>query len=330
MIVIRRIFYIITFLTFLLTGTLTLYYGKETFHLGSNSRVDSIPDQKAYHFVLIPEELDNEYWFLVEEGARDAAKLHDVYLEYLGPKQADIDEHLKTIDMAIAGRVDGIMTQGISDEEFTPLLNKAVKNGIPVVTVDTDAPNSNREVYIGTDNYYAGFLAGKALIQDTKGQQNVAIITGRFEASHQKLRVQGFKDAVQNEKRIKIIAVEESNISKIGAIESTYNLLKEYPDLNAFYGTSALDGIGIAQVVERLKSTEDLYIMAFDTLPDTLSYIEKGTIDATVVQFPYQMGYQAVEKLIELQEGSKQENIQHTKTEIFRKEDLPLLPALIR
>ncbi|WP_394186698.1 sugar-binding protein [Metabacillus halosaccharovorans] len=321
--------YIMTFSLFLLTGALTLYYGKETFHFEpeESPEAEAATTEQKLHFVLIPEELDNDYWHLVEQGARDAAKFHNVYLEYLGPKQANNDEHLKTIDMVIAGLVDGVITQGVADPEFNTLITKAKEKLIPIVTIDTDAPESDRAAYVGTDNYYSGFLAGKALLNDTKGEQKVAIITGRHEAPHQKLRVQGFKDAVATEKRIEIVAVEESNITEIGAVEAAHQVLQQHPKLTAFYGTSALDGIGIAKVVKSQKAEDDLYIIGFDILPETLQYIEEGTIEATVVQFPYQMGYEAVEKLILLNKGEKLEPLQHTDTKVIHKDDLPISPA---
>jgi ribose transport system substrate-binding protein len=328
----RRFLYIFTFLLFLLTSFLTIYYGKETFHFAEGAVLTeekgTVPQQEPqYHFVLIPEELDNDYWRLVEQGARDAAKFHNVYIEYLGPKQANNDEYLKTIDMAIAGLVDGVITQGLADEEFETLVTKAKEKLIPVVTIDTDAPKSDRAVYVGTDNYYSGFLAGKAIINNTTGPQQVAIITGRSGASHQQLRVQGFKDAVATEKRIKVIAVEESNITEIGAVEAAHKILRQHPSTTAFYGTSALDGIGIAQVVKNLKAEDDLYIIGFDILPETIEYIEEGTIEATVVQFPYQMGYEAVERMIQLNEGMELEPLQHTDTKVIFKEDLPISPS---
>ena len=64
-------------------------------------KIESASDEAVstyqYHFVLVPEELDNEYWQLVQKGAADAAEVHRVYLEYLGPKQADLDDHLKPL-----------------------------------------------------------------------------------------------------------------------------------------------------------------------------------------------------------------------------------------
>jgi ribose transport system substrate-binding protein len=287
--------------------------------------VKAAQEKYKYHLVLVPEELDNEYWRLVEKGAQAAAKKYGVLLEYVGPKQANIDVHLKTIEMAAASKVDGIMTQGL-DDQFTPLINRIVEQGIPVVTVDTDTVNSKRLAYIGTDNYYSGYLAGKALIADTKGQANVAIITGSFYKNHQQQRVKGFEDAVKSEKGIHIIDVEESEISRVRAAEKTYQILQNHPNVNAFFGTSALDGVGIAQVVEQYKKPGQIYIISFDTLPETLEYIRKGTIHATVVQEPYQMGYGAVKIMIDLLNGKKVPSIIHTDTRILRAEDLPPNP----
>lgn len=277
-----------------------------------------------YHFVLVPEELDNEYWRLVEKGAKAAAKEYGVLLEYAGPKQANIDDHVKTIEMSAASKVDGIMTQGLSDKQFTPLINRVVSKGIPVITVDTDAANSLRLAYIGTDNYYSGFLAGKALIQDTKGRANVAIITGSFYANHMQQRVKGFQDAVKAEKGIHIVAVEESEISRVKAAEKANQILKDHPEVNAFFGTSALDGIEIAHVVEKYEKQDQIYIIGFDVLPETLEYIRKGTIKATVVQEPYEMGYRAVKMMIDLREGKTVPSIVHTETRIMRIGDLPV------
>lgn len=313
--------YTMGILFFLASCAFSVFYGYKVMSHGLPEEDRSI-EKNNYHFVLVPEELDNDYWRLVEKGALAAAKEFGVLLEYAGPKQANIDEHLKTIEMSMASKVDGIITQGLSDEQFTPLINRVVDR-VPVITIDTDAPNSNRLAYIGTDNYYSGFLAGKALIEDTKGQANVAIITGSFYANHQQLRVQGFQDAVQSEPGIQIVTVEESEISRVRAAEKAYQILKDYPEVNAFYGTSALDGIGIAQVVDKYKKTNQVYIIGFDILPETLDYISKGAIKATVVQEPYEMGYRAVKMMIDLIEGKKIPPVEHTNTRIMRAADLP-------
>jgi ribose transport system substrate-binding protein len=307
-------------LCFLASCAFSVFYGYKVVSHDLPSECQT-GEKYNYHFVLVPEELDNDYWRLVEEGAKKAAEEHGVLLEYAGPRQANIDEHLKTIEMSMASKVDGIITQGLSDEQFTPLINRVVEK-LPVITIDTDAANSDRMAYIGTDNYYSGFLAGKALIEDTNGQANVAIITGNYYANHQQQRVQGFRDAVESEEGITIITVEESEISRVRAAEKTYQILTDYPEVDAFYGTSALDAIGIAQVVDKFRKQNQVYIIGFDSLPETLKYISKGTIQATVVQEPYEMGYRSVTMMIDLIEGKKVSPVVHTDTRIMRAADL--------
>lgn len=310
-------------LFFLVSCSFSIFYGLKV--VTHDLPIEKSTQEKYnYHFVLVPEELDNEYWRLVEQGAKAAAKQYGVLLEYAGPKQSNIDDHLKTIEMSAASKVDGIMTQGLSDDQFTPLINRVVAKGIPVITVDTDAANSRRLAYIGTDNYYSGFLAGKALITDTKGKANVAIITGSFLRNHQIQRVKGFQDAVKGEKGIHIIALEESDISRVQAAEKANKILQDHPEVNAFFGTSALDGIEIAHVVEKYKKQDQVYIIGFDVLPETLKYIRKGNINATVVQEPYEMGYRAVKMMIDLIEGKTVPPIVHTNTRIMRITDLPV------
>nr|WP_046174236.1 sugar-binding protein [Domibacillus indicus] len=323
MIRVKVIFYSGLFLSFLCASGLMLYFGKETFHVSSEQRK---AEEFAYHFVLIPEEVDNAYWRLVEKGARDAAKVHGVYVDYIGPKQANREEHVKTFHAAIAGRVDGIMVQGGEDPALLELLAKAKQKGIPAVTVDTDSPKSSRAAYIGTNNYYAGFLAGQALLKDTSGSQYVGIVTGRFQSANQKLRVDGFKAAVQQEKRIQIMGIEESNITKIGAVEAAYRLMKQHPGITALYGTSALDAAGIAGVATYLRR-DDMYVIGFDTLPETLALIKAEAVRASVTQNPYEMGYKAVESLVKIKNGESVEPLQHTPTRVIRKNDLVKEPV---
>jgi ribose transport system substrate-binding protein len=316
--ILKRTIYIVLFLLLSVNFMMMLIFGKETFQI-KNKPATAI--KYDYHFVLISEEADNPYWRLIEKGARDAAKKYNVYLEYLGPKQVDNSEQLKYMDQSIAGNVDGLIAQGITSKRFDQLVNKAFEKGIPFVTVDTDAPESERAVYVGSDNYRAGVLAGEALIKGTQGEQIVGIVTGRLDSSSQQQRIKGFKDAIQQQRRMKVVATKESNITKSGAVQATYDILREHPDVTAFYGTSALDGTGISLVVNQLQL--DPTIISFDILPQTIKLLEEGSIDATVAQYPYEMGYQAIESLLYLERGEHPEELQFTKTKLVRPEHLP-------
>lgn len=289
-------------------------------------------DKPDIHLLLISQKLDSPYWRLIEQGARKAAEERGVALEYSGPVQPDIKEHIKIIEMAIASGVDGILTQGLNDREFTPVINYAMEMNIPVISVDTDAPNSNRLVYVGTDNYFAGYRVGKALIKESGGHANVGIITGSFAADNQASRVEGFQDAVKDEPGIRILDVEESNLSRSQAAEKAYQIMEKYPVVDTFYGTSSLDGLGISQALDYIDKKPDegksgnkrIKIYAFDDLPETLDLIEQGIIDATVVQKPFMMGEESVKLMLDHLNGKKIVTTYNTDATVVGKADLPL------
>ncbi|NLJ19442.1 sugar-binding protein, partial [Globicatella sulfidifaciens] len=280
----------------------------------SNDQV-SLPE---HHFVLISEEIEHEYWKFVERGAKDAESHFGVYVEYIGPHKSNPAEQVKLFDMAIAKKVDGIIVQALNDEMFTPLIDRAIDKGIPVITIDTDEPNSSRIAYIGTDNYRSGQLAGQALIEDLDGEVYIGIISNSFESTHQQQRVQGFIDVVEEVPDIKVVAMEESNNSRIGAAEKADKILREYPEITAFYGTSALDGLGIASSLMAMER-DDIYIIAFDTLEETLYLLKQGKINAIVSQEPYEMGFRSVGVLHDIFHGKEVNEVNHTNTRVIRR-----------
>ncbi|WEG14750.1 sugar-binding protein [Pullulanibacillus sp. KACC 23026] len=319
---VRGLIYAFLIVGFLASASLGLHFFLKALHYKTVLTNNSGTKPKAYHLVLIPEEVRNPYWQMVKKGADEAGKENNAVVEYTGPIQTSISEHIRFIDEAISSKVDGIITQGLNPDQMTSVINKAVEQGIPVITIDTDAPKSKRSAYVGTDNYEAGEKAGEALAEATKGRANVAIIIGSKVSANQQERVSGFKNALKNYPHIKIVAIESSNISRIQAAEKTFDIYQDHPDVNAFFGTSALDGLGIASVTSSDPQTKP-FIIGFDDLPDTLKDIKEGKIDETVAQEPYLMGYQSVELMIKLLQGKPIPTINYTDTTILDSSNLP-------
>src|SRR5690625_2169570 len=234
--------YTIAAVLFLISFIAMLIYGYKSFYIESDTN-DS-QDYK-YHFALIAEETENDYWRLIEKGAKKAAAENGIQLEYVAPQKADNNELLRLLDTMISAKVDGIIVQGVEGKRFVDLVHKGNERQLPIITIDTDVKNSERKADVGTDNHYAGQLAGTTIINNTTGDQYVGIVTGRLEAVNQQERIAGFKQAIKDHARIRVTSIKESNITEIGAAQATYALLKEYPQINALVGTSALDGIGM-------------------------------------------------------------------------------------
>ncbi|MUK87721.1 substrate-binding domain-containing protein [Ornithinibacillus sp. L9] len=316
----KSLIYLIGVILFLISFIGMIYFGYKTFYIEAENNM--APQEYTYHFALIAEESANDYWRLIEQGAKEAAKEHDIYLEYVAPQKADNDEMLKLLDRMISAQVDGIITQGIEGDRFIDIVHKATERGIPVVTVDTDIKSSERKAYVGTDNFYAGQLLGNAIIDHTSGEQYVGVVTGRFDAVNQQERLEGLKDVIKDHPRIQIVSIKESNITEVGATQATYSMLKEYPSITALVGTSALDGFGMVEGLREIAPNKDLYMVAFDVLPETLQLILQERIDGTISQAPKEMGYSSVEVMLDLQTGDLLKNEFFTETKLIQKHDL--------
>lgn len=318
----NRVIYIGLLAAFLITAGISIYFALKALQYKTADAGEKQIHEPRYHLVLIPEEMDNPYWHLVEKGAKAAAEKYHVAVEYNGPQQTDMDQHMQVVEEAIASKVDGIITQGLYPKKTESVIDQAVQQGIPVVTVDTDAPASQRAAYVGTNNFESGVLAGKTLIRAMRGEAKVGVITGSFASANQQARVDGFKAALKKAPGVQIVEIEESNITQVQAAEKTYEILKNHPDVNAFFGTSALDGLGISAVTTSYVPGKHIYVLAYDSLADTLNEIKKGTIDQTISQAPYEMGYQSVELMVDILNGKQVPKLNYTDLNVIGKTDL--------
>jgi len=315
----KTIIYIISGIIFISSFIGMIYYGYKTFYF----ETDTITvEEFDYHFVLIGEEIDNEYWRLIEQGAKESAKKNNVFLEYIAPKNADNDQMLKLLDQMISVKVDGIIVQGVEGSQFVNLIHKGIGRGIPIVTVDTDVKSSERKAYVGLDNFIAGQLAGNSILQNTIGEQYVGIVVSKLSSKNQQERLAGFKDVIDGVDRIQIVDIQESNLTQTGAAQATYSLLREYPSINALVGMSALDGIGMYEGLREIAPFKDVYISAFGLLPETIRLIKNDHIEATIAEYPNEIGSEAVDLLINLQEKDILGNQFFQETKIVQKHHL--------
>lgn len=253
--------------------------------------------------LLLAQVYQNPYWQIIKKGAEDAALSRKCIVEYDGPQTTNIPDSLKLFDMGIAAKVDGIITSVQDDNQYIPYIDKAAENGIPVITVDTDSKKSKRLAYVGTNNYEAGRSAGEQLVDLNLNSVNIGIIIGGIKITSQIEKVQGFKSYIKPYKNMKVIAMQDSNDDVMEAEFAARRMILEYPDLNCLYCTSSLDGIGAARAVIGFNKQGSIKIICFDDLPETLSYIKDGVIQASIVQRPYQMGYDSVNLIMDKLEG---------------------------
>ncbi|MFO7295576.1 MAG: sugar-binding protein [Clostridia bacterium] len=272
--------------------------------------------------VLISHVYSNPYWKQVRAGAEKAAKERGVIIDFQGPDTASVEEGIRFIKMAYAAKVSGIIAYVQDETQYNDVINKVIDGGIPLVTIDSDAENSKRLAYVGTDNVEAGRVGGREVIRQIGTEGKVAIIMGGKTVKNQVERVKGFKSYIDKNSNIVIAAIESSDSYLLEAELAAKKILNQHPDVKALFCTSALDGLGAAKAVKSLGLVGKVKIICFDDLPETLDNIEKGIITSTVVQQPYLMGYKAVHIIMDNIEGKTTKGSFITDVLVVDKEDL--------
>jgi ribose transport system substrate-binding protein len=239
------------------------------------------------------------FWEPMAVGMRREAEKLGCEADWQGPQNAQVPEQRQIIETAIARKVDGLAVSAIEAAAITPVLNQAVDAGINVITIDSDAPNSKRLVYIGTNNYNAGKSAGEAAVKLLPQGGKVIGFVGNRSAENAREREQGFRDAVK-EHGIDLVEVREDNKDVGRARKNVEDALQAFPDAKAFLGLYSYNGPAIADAVSQAGARSRLKVITFDAEPKTIQALQEGKIDVTVVQKPYEFGRMAVELLYKM------------------------------
>lgn len=255
--------------------------------------------QKDERYIFVAFNTSLPYWQEAAAGIEDAAKQMEVKAELTGPANFSTNEEVTAFQQAVAQKPSGILLSASNPEAFRDGINAAIEQGIPVICVDADSPESKRIMFIGTDNFRAGQESGRRMGELLKGKGNVVIITipGQYNLGE---RVRGVEDSLKKYPGIKVTkTLDDKGDSRI-AYDAITALLqgKEKPD--GIIGLEASGGEGAADALHRVDLDGKIPIVAFDKDPETLDWIQRGAITATVVQKPYVMAYYGLKFLDDL------------------------------
>ena len=275
--------------TFLRLGSLFLLAGSVLSCGGAH-------DSDEY-YVFVSANLQVPYWKTAGAGFSNAgAQMKGVRYDFVGPQTYDPKAERDALDQAVQKKATGILL-GVTDPALLKdSIDKAIAAGIPVITVDSDAPASKRLFFIGTNNYQAGFTGGQRLGQLLKGKGNVVVFT-MPDQSNLKDRLRGYKEALAKTPDIKITRVVDIQGDPRIAFDTTTQIIgKERDKVDAFVCLEAQAGKEVANVLDSYHITGKT-VMAMDTDQETLDWIQKGGIAATIAQKPYTMAFVGLQML---------------------------------
>lgn len=271
--------------------------------------------------VLVPKSVGHPFWADLEKGMEDQAKEKGVIAIFHGPQTATASGQIEIIEDFLSMGVDGIAIAANDPATIAPYVKKGLEMGVKMITFDTDAPESGRICYVGTDNVAAGRQGAEALIEMLGGKGKVAILTGGLTALNLNQRIDGFREAIKAYPDIEIVTTESHGDSLEKGIPIMENLLTEYPDIDAFYCVSgpnvAAEGLKAAGFAPGEK-----IVFGFDIFEPVPTLIREGYIQATVAQLPYKEGQLVVDTMLDLLTGKTVPEIVGTSTNVVTAENL--------
>jgi ribose transport system substrate-binding protein len=255
----------------------------------------------------IPKALNNPVFALGRDGAFTKARELtrkgpiNVDIVYTASLASDAAAQVRVMEDVIAMGVDAI---GVSCNDPTALkdpIDKAMEAGIPVMTWDSDSPDSQRFTYLGVSNYDGGRTAAKLLGKSLGGKGKVALLTGVPGAFNLEERIRGFKDEAKKSypgiRIVKVVPCDDDIMKGVTVVEET---MQANPDLNGwfFVGLWPLFAEEGSMVLwEKAAKAGKIKTVAFDTLPVELQYMKKGMLQGLVGQKYWGWGYDTVQMI---------------------------------
>ncbi|MFL6274645.1 MAG: sugar-binding protein [Blastocatellia bacterium] len=244
------------------------------------------------------------FWTIAKRGCEKAdQELEDVDVEFKIPGEGTAAEQKRIIDDLLAKGVDGIAISPVDPANQTQLLNDIAKQAL-VFTQDSDAPQSNRACYLGTDNHAAGLQAGQLVKEALPNGGKIMVFVGKSDAQNAKERFAGLKEALQGSK-VEIIDLRTDETDLVRARANVDDTLVRYADIAGLVGLWEYNGPAIFNAVKNAGKLGQVKIVCFDEADDTLAGIKSGGIYATVVQQPYEFGYQSIKLMAAVLHGDK-------------------------
>lgn len=251
-------------------------------------------------YYLVSDNMALPYWQTAIAGFQKAAAQYGVKAVVDGPDNFDAQAELQAMQKAVQAKPSGILISVADAGLLQPEIDKAIDVGIPVITIDSDAPHSHRIFFIGTNNREAGHLGGQRVASALHGKGNVVFFSMPGQPNLDE-RLNGYEEIFANYPGIKTVQIVNIKGDSGNAFDSAQRFVAQTGanKIDAFVCLEASAGKDVGEVLRRQHLTDRL-LVAMDVDPDTLNLIKEGVIDTTIAQKPYTMGFFGLKMLDEI------------------------------
>ncbi len=276
-----------------------------------------ISTNKTHNVHMIVKMNRGDYWNTVKLGAEAAAKEFNVKLTFKAPdSESDIDEQITMVEESIKQKADVIILAASSYMGLAQVVDQAEYYRIPVISVDAEVGSAKVKTYVGSNSYEAGQKSAERLIDLLNGYGEIGIINFTNSTSGQTSSTgtidYGARDADEREKgflnyaarfpNVEVVQISYTSSNTADAEQLTRDMLLSHPNLRGIATLNETASQGAGKVIQELGFSP-LKMVAFDSSPSMLEMLQDGTVQATVIQNPFNNGYLAVKYAVEATEG---------------------------
>lgn len=242
-------------------------------------------------------DVSNEFAPFVRAGVERADEADNVNARFIGPVGADADAQISEIE-TLMDQMDGLAISSVSTDALAPLINRLVEAGIPVISYNTDNPDSDRLVFAGQDLVQSGREAGKLMAEVLDGEGRVMITTLDAAAQWSLDRESGAREALGEHDGIEVVRTLNTGTDPQEIFAAIENAMLADPNIDGILSLECCSTPAAGEWVERNNRVGDVKVVGFDLLDQTVELVAGGVIQATIDQAPERQGYEAVNLLV--------------------------------
>jgi len=260
---------------------------------------------------LVLKTLNHPFFVDMRRGAQEAADRLGVALQVqAAEREIDVEKQVQIVENLIQTGIQALAITPSGSREIVSVLVKANTAKVPIVVVDTRldpdtavASGVRTETFVGSDNYEGGKLAGEYLVKATGGKGRIGVLEGIPGHETGDSRLRGFRDTVKLAPGMSIVASQPANWERDQGFNVFQNMLQAHPDIDAVFACSDLMALGALEAIAAAGKTGAIRVVGFDALDDAKKAIAAGAMEASVAQFPAEMGRAAVESAVKVIHG---------------------------
>ena len=250
---------------------------------------------------------EGDYWNTVRMGAEAAAKEFNVNLNFVAPdSESDITAQAELADQVIKLGADALVLAASDYMALGQVVDQASYRQVPVISIDSEVGSTKVKGFVGSNPYVMGRTAGQKWAELTEGRGKVAVLNFVKGASNAEKREEGLLDFLAQYPHIEVSEILYTNSDTDLAERMTRELLEReesWKRVDGIISLNAATSLGVARAVAAIQPEHPFTVVAIDSTPELMGYVQDGWIQAAVVQNPFAMGYLGVRYAVEAMEG---------------------------